>query len=668
VPLAVVVLAIAFDFSALRIGLDRALFDAISRNPPPFHREPLPPNSALVLIDDHTLDRVGREPLAMRWPFPRTVFAGLIAALDRSGAKKIVMDFTFPDKSERADFDLILAGTAAAVPSVIIGRTPRALPSFWEHDYQKEHSAYFARARMGNVELQPESDGITRRYTVDNSLAASAIEAPVSAPDGLVRWHGGLESLRNQGVPVESAEPLIEEGIGILERTADKFPNMSPEEIGAALAAEPMLNNGLARLLKGRTVFVGANASGTFDLGGLPVGQLEPRVLLHWTAWANLVGNGLIQSVRWAVPVLAALAILSIFGAGISRSSLTGPGLVCGFWVVGVYFGSYVSTAYGIWIPPATPAVAALMTLLGVAAESFWAEQSRKREVAALFGNYVDPAVVAELLRNPTAIQLGGERRVATVCFLDLVGFTDLSERLTSEQLVSAVNAYLEEMSNCLLPCGAYIDKYIGDAVMAVFGVPLPQENDALSACKAALMAQAAMDGINRSIGIDGVKLGMRIGINTGEMIAGNVGSSRKTNYTVLGDSVNLASRLEGANKRFKTKILIGETTTERVRDHLETRPLARLKVKGKQQAVEVSELVGASADLPESKKAFLRFYREGYAAYVAGRFDAAVQAMEKARDLFPDDCMTLEILNNSLEYTRSPAPPEWDIVSLESK
>jgi adenylate cyclase len=668
VPLAVGVLACAFDYSALRSGLDRAFFDAIARNPPAFHREPLPPDSALVLIDDHTMDDVGREPLAMRWPFPRSAFAGLIAALDRSGARRIVMDLTFLDRGDRAEFDLILAGTAAAVPSVILGRTEREVPAFWEADYQQAHPSFFSEPRMGIVDLHPDSDGICRTYSVENSLAALAMEHPTSVPGGRVRWHGGIESLRKQGVPILSAGPLIEEGIGIIYRVLDQAPGMSPEEIGAALSKEPRLTNPTAALLKGRTVFVGASASGTFDLGALPVGRIEPRVLLHWTAWANLVGNGFIRSNGWSVPVLTALAILSIFWAGMSRSSLTGPGLACGAWVFGVYFGSYASTAYGIWIPPATPAIAALMTLLGVVAESFWEEQRRKREVAALFGSYVDPAVLTELLRNPSAIRLGGERRVATVCFLDLAGFTDLSEKLSSEQLIAVVNAYLEEMSNRLFPFGAYIDKYIGDAVMAVFGVPLPLADDALAACEAGLAAQAAMEGINRSIGVGGIKLSMRIGINTGEMIAGNVGSSRKTNYTVLGDSVNLASRLEGANKRFKTSILIGEETAVRVGGRLEVRPLAQLRVKGKKKAVEVYELVGSPASLHETTMEFLRIYREGYAFYCAGKFDLAARAMERARSLSPEDCMTQEILKNSLDYLQRPAPPDWNILELDSK
>jgi adenylate cyclase len=154
--------------------------------------------------------------------------------------------------------------------------------------------------------------------------------------------------------------------------------------------------------------------------------------------------------------------------------------------------GAYALLSAGWFFAPATPTVAALFTLLGIAAESFWTERRRKAEIQAMFGAYVDPGVVAQLVRDPGSIRLGGERREATVFFSDLAGFTDLSEKLRDrpELMVEIVNAYLDETSECLLNHGAYVDKYIGDAVMAVFGVPAALPDHALAACRAALEAQ----------------------------------------------------------------------------------------------------------------------------------------------------------------------------------
>jgi adenylate cyclase len=321
-------------------------------------------------------------------------------------------------------------------------------------------------------------------------------------------------------------------------------------------------------------------------------------------------------------------------------------------------------------LPPATPAAGVVLVLVGVVAEKFWSEQRRKREIQAMFGAYVDPAVVTELVRNPASIRLGGERREATVFFSDLVGFTELSEKLPPEQMVEVVNAYLDETSECLHRHGAYVDKYIGDAVMAVLGAPQLLPDHPLAACRAALEARAALAGINARHGTRvGVHLEVRIGLNTGEMIVGNLGSSRKKQYTVMGDAVNLASRLEGANKFFGTHILLGEETARRVQGAMETRPLARLRVKGKHQAIEVHTLHGAAGTLPPEEKEFVDAYRAGYKDLIEHRFPAAAAAFTRALALRPDDPTTRRWQLEATSLAAHPPPPDWEpIVSLDSK
>ena len=311
-----------------------------------------------------------------------------------------------------------------------------------------------------------------------------------------------------------------------------------------------------------------------------------------------------------------------------------------------------------------------LLVLLGVVVENFWREQRRKREIQAMFGAYVDPGVVDELVRNPAAIRLGGERREATVFFSDLAGFTDLSEKLPAEQMVEVVNAYLEETSECLHRHGAYVDKYIGDAVMAVLGAPQRLPDHALAACHAALEARAALAGINaRYAAKVGVSLEVRIGLNTGEMVVGNLGSSRKKQYTVMGDTVNLASRLEGANKAFGTGILLGEETARRVQNTMVTRPLARLRVKGKLQAIEVHTLHGVAGTLSPDEKEFVETYRAGYTALCQRRFAEAAAAFSRALALRPGDLTTRRWQFEATSLAQTPPPPEWEpIVSLDSK
>ncbi len=662
-------LLLAFHFSPFGAALDRSFFDHASRHP--LATPPLRDNSAVVLVDEQTM--AAMSELGVRWPFPRVIFAQLIAALHQAGAAHVVVDFTFLEESSAAEQDLLLAEIAAAAPTVVLARTATRNPVFWTDDFIAQHQPLFARPRTGLVEFQVDDDGVARHYAAENSLAAAPRHGAMKQPaGGLIRWQGGLEQIRVRGVPVLSAAPYISAGRPILERISAAAPDLDAAAIARALAAEPALTGALADAVRGRTVFVGANASGTFDVKPMPVGQVEPGVLLHWTAWTNLDAAGFIHSLPRAVTLLLSLLVTTaIVWSGRRQLALQGPILMtCGLVVV-LLAGAYALLSAGWFVPPATPVAAGLLTLLGVVAESFWREQARKREIQAMFGAYVDPAVVANLVRNPGSIRLGGERREATVFFSDLVGFTDLSEKLRDEpeKMVEIVNAYLEDTSECLHHHGAYVDKYIGDAVMAVFGVPADLPDHALAACRAALEARQALDRINRRYAAVGVTLAVRIGLNTGDMIVGNLGSSRKKNYTVMGDAVNLASRLEGANKEFGTHILLGETTARAVAGRMATRPLTRLRVKGKLVAVEVHELVGAPETLTAAERDFLAAYHAGYAHYALRRFTEAATDFGRALATRPDDAVTRELLRQAQEFARQPPPADWEpILILSSK
>jgi len=664
--LPVALLVVAFHFTPFDTALNRAFFDASSRHP--FRAPPLPANSALVLVDEQTMSAMSAQ--GVRWPFPRIVFAQLIAALQLAGAEKVVIDFTFFEESDAMQ-DQLLAAVAAGSPAVILARTTERAPVFWGPDFVRANAPLFAQPRTGLVEFPADSDGVARRYPLPGSLAAFGTNPPQA--DGLLRWHGGLEQLSARGVPVLSAAAFIDAGPPILERLASAAPDLDAPGIARALAAEPPLAGKMADAVRGKVVFVGANASGTFDVKPMPVGKIEPGVLIHWTAWTNLVAGGFITALAWpAVFGAALLAGGAVLWLGINRASLVAPLAAAVIATLLLLAGAWLLLSAGWFLAPATPLAATGLVLLGVVVENFWREQRRKREIQAMFGAYVDPGVVAQLVRNPEAIALRGERREATVFFSDLAGFTDLSEKLADqpERMVEVVNAYLEETSECLHRHGAYVDKYIGDAVMAVLGAPAPLPDHALAACRASLEAQAALAGINaRYAAPIGVRLEVRIGLNTGDMIVGNLGSSRKKQYTVMGDAVNLASRLEGANKYFGTGILLGEETARRVQSTMVTRPLARLRVKGKAQAIEVHTLHGATGTLAAAENEFVTAYRAGYTACVEHRFAAALPALARALALRPDDASTQRWHADATTFVSTPPPPNWEpIVSLDSK
>jgi adenylate cyclase len=666
--LPVLALVAVFHWSPVSQTLDWAFFDAASRHPR--NSPPIPPNSAIVLIDENTMKAMSN--LGVRWPFPRSIFAQLVVALQQAGAERVLVDFTFFEESESPADDAMLAAVAAASPSVILACTQERPPVFWNKDFIAAHPAFFKKPRTAFVEFPSDSDGVVRNYQIQGSLAAAALQTSAPVGSGLIRWQTSFARLKeDKGMEALSAAPFIAAGRPIIERLGAAAPDLEPEKIAAALANEPLLTGEAASLIRGRMVFLGTNASGTYDFKPLPVGDVEPGILLHWTAWTNLAGAGFINAVPRVGMLLSALIVTGvIIWAGRRQLDLAAPLFMAGILAVVFVGGSYVALSAGWFFPPATPVAAILLTLLGVVAETLWVEQARKREIQSMFGAYVDPEVVAQLVRNPDSIQLGGERREATVFFSDLAGFTDLSEKLPPEQMVEVVNAYLEQTSECLHKHGAYVDKYIGDAVMAVFGVPLALPDHALAACKSALEAYRAIDGINEKYAKKvGVKLKVRIGLNTGEMIVGNLGSSRKKNYTVMGDAVNLASRLEGANKAFGTGILIGHETALRVQGLLATRPLARLRVKGKAQAIEVHTLHGVPAELSSTEREFLAAYKTGYDAYVNARFAEGAAALGRADGIIAGDLTTVRLREECERYSVNPPPAGWEpVLTLESK
>ncbi len=669
--LAAVAAALAvFHFSPLGGTLDRAFLDAASRHPLRAARPPA--GSALVLIDRATMDALSQRGWGT-WPPPRGAFAGLIAGLERAGARRIVMDFVFLDHSAAAEQDTLLGAVAAGLPQVVLACTahPRQMPVFWDDSFVAAHRLLFESPRTGAVDDLPDRDGVIRRYAVPGSLAEAAVGRPVAAGGGLLRWYGGLEQLRAANVPVLSAARFIVAGLPMVARAAEAAPDLEPETLARAVAREPALTGPGFDDVRGRIVFVGGNTASTFDQKAFAIGGLEPGVLHHWTAWADLAGGGFIRELPgWPVWLVAAAIVALVTWAGAGRRSLLGAASAALAAAAGVAAVSYAGLSAGWFFGPATPVAAAGLALLGITAENFWIERRRRQEVQSMFGSYVDPGIVEELVRNPSAIRLGGERREATVFFCDLAGFTDLSEQVSPEQLFELVNGYLDETSECLLAHGAYIDKYIGDAVMAVFGAPKLLPNHAVAACRAALAAQRLLAARNvRLAATFGRQLGMRIGIHSGEMIVGNLGSERKRNYTAIGDGVNLASRLEGANKEFGTAILLSESTVRLLDGQLVVRPLTALRVKGKQTAVSVYELVGDAGELTPAQNEFLEAYGAGHALYVARRFDEAAVALARAAALVPGDRMTQTLLADSRQLAELPPSADWQpVLTLKTK
>jgi adenylate cyclase len=640
-------------------------------------RAPLPADTALVLIDEQSLAVLGEAPFGMRWPWPRSAFAALLAGLQAAGAERIAVDLVFFESSAAAEQDALLGAVAASLPGVALATVPERVPAVWPEAFRQRHAELFAaQARWGVVRSEPDADAVIRAYTPRGSLAAAVLAdgsagAEVPATPVLLRWRGNLEQLRARGVPLLPAAPFVVAGWDILDRATRASPDLAPAELAAAIAQAPAPVGEVFERARGKTVFVGANAAATFDAVATPLGAPEPGVVVHWTAYANLSRGDFITPLPAAAgAAVAVLLIVVLVLAGRAGVGLRGPSIIAALAVVLLAAGSAGLILAGAWFAPALPVAAASIGFTAVAAESFRVERARKLEIQGWFGAYVSPAVVRRLVADPQAIELGGELRELTILFSDIAGFTTISERLGPAELVGLINRFLEGQTERILDHGGYLDKYIGDAVMAVFGTPEPLDNHALAACRAALACRAVLAELNDEIERQhGLRLGMRTGINTGEVVVGNVGSARKRNYTVLGDAVNLASRLEGANKETGTAILLGPLTAARVAGAMVLRPVARLQVKGKTQAVEVSELLASRDGADDATLAFAAVFTRGFEAYCERRFEQAAADFASAAALRPDDLSSAHYQAEARRFGEAPPGPEWHgILKLETK
>jgi adenylate cyclase len=321
----------------------------------------------------------------------------------------------------------------------------------------------------------------------------------------------------------------------------------------------------------------------------------------------------------------------------------------------------------GMIAPMVAPVLAYFLAYTGSAGYVSIVEGREKRLIRSAFSKYVPPGVVDDLVADPSRLKLGGEKRVLTILFSDLAGFTSMSETLPPEQLVSILNEYLAEMSDIVLDEGGTLDKYIGDAIMALWGAPARVDDHALRACRAAVRMQHRLDELNvswRQSGHDWPELHMRIGINTGTPVVGNIGGQKRFDYTALGDAVNLAARLEPACKSYSVGTIIAEATRAGAGDAIVVRELDMLAVYGKADPVRVYELIGTSDEAASVERdEMLQHYEAGLAAYRRRDFELATSYFDAALAIDPADGPSLLYRERSAGYVLNPPPADWDFI-----
>ncbi|MGC3997046.1 MAG: adenylate/guanylate cyclase domain-containing protein [Anaeromyxobacter sp.] len=682
-------------------------------------RGPLRPSGQVVVvaIDERAVEAEGA------WPWGRARLARLVDRLADAGASAIAVDVVWSEEDESGRRLARVAALARAAREVSPEAAAGALDAVWAAAAgpdpgltgavdPTERLAESLR-RAGHVVLgfrmvadravAPLAQGARVERLAPWALGADdgdSLADPVRFPgvvtpvgpllgsargagfvtlradaDGTLRAYPAVAAAGGQRFPSLGTALLVASGhegaAAAALRAADGLGQvplawLGPAEAFPAVSAADVLRGRLAPdALRGKVVVVGATAPGAGERFVTPFEDGAPEVLAHATFVENALAGeaprrpGAALAMELLLMVAAALVLARLFAHGTVSASLAATLAIGAGWIG---LAALALRGWGVVLEPGLP-VAQVVGVSVVA--TTWrvvrAERARRRAREA-FGRFLAPAVVDEVLAEEGALRPGGHGAELTVLFADLRGFTHLSEQLAPDALLEVLNAWLAPMTDVIVEGHeGTLDKYMGDAVMAFWGAPRPQPDHALRACRAALAMVARLEPLQaawRARGLPALEVG--IGVNTGPVSVGLVGrQDRFFNYTVLGDAVNLASRLEGANREYGTHVLVGAATRQAAGEAVVARALDRVRVKGRREPVVLHELLALA---PATELAAVAAaYEAGLAAYWARRFDEAAEAFAEADRLRGGDPPSRVFLARCEALRRAPPPPGWD-------
>ncbi|MDX8401977.1 MAG: adenylate/guanylate cyclase domain-containing protein [Mariprofundaceae bacterium] len=645
---------------------------------------------AIVSVDEASLGRFGR------WPWPRDRMARLIEAVQAAGARTIVTDLVFPEPAP-GDARLAAVMRKARVvqgffwypelgDALLQGYDPAAefervakliLPEVTDRADSRSEVIAVAGLRAnapllaaatdagGFLNFVPDEDGALRFAPLIvrhqgfylPSLALAAVrrflgDAPLSA------------EVRADGVTIRFAQRRIEANaqglvwIGFLG-PAGTVPTFS--------AADAMAGALPPDALRGKLVFIGVGAAGAHDVRPTPVDALMPGTEVQAQLAMNLLQGGLLRRPDGVYGFELAMILLTALGYGllfhrlIARTHGRLTPLLIVIWLA----TGYAAFLHGVWLHVLPVAAQGVVTFAWLFTLYSSREQEQRERLREAFASFVDPAVVGEVVDRVGRAGLSGEEREISVMFVDVEGFTRFSERLEPAEVVRCINAFFDAATPILFRYHATIDRLTGDGLIALFGAPLEDPDHAIHACRAALALDHALAPVRSAFAQAGHDLRVRVGINTGRMVVGNMGSSRRMQYTFMGDAGNAAARLESLNKQYGTRRMIGPRTRALLGDAFVTRELDTVVLVGKREPMVVHELIGPVEDKPRfaemlaAWEAALALYRRGDFSQAAdafgailGRFDDPPAGVMRARCLElaadpPDDWQGVWVLRN---------------------
>lgn len=636
--------------------------------------EPSPATSRvkLVLVDQASLDWASRN-LGWSWPWPREAYAAVLNYLKRNGAKTAVWDVLFTEPSAYGVPDDEALGAAAGdfgpfVGAVFLGRQAdqaavwsefaRANPlevEGWEAwlaarpdraaDLVSPGAAFpvpelaSKAAWLGNVRETPDGDGVFRRTApfrmfdgrVLPSLGVAGWLAGIGEQPVAARMEPRVLTVAGRCIPLDRAGRMIVKFRGPSgTHEAYSAAAVIQSELRLLEGGEPPIRDG--GVFREAHVVFGFSAPGLKDLRATPMGGDYPGPEIYATVLDNLLaGDFLRDAPRAAVWLWVLVLALAAGAAAASARSGWHSAAAAVILIPLPALAGLAAWQADIVMPVAGASAGVVAGLLGGAMVNFVLEGRQKLFLKGAFRHYLSSDVIEQILRDPNSLKLGGEKRELTIFFSDLQGFSTISERLGPEDLTKLLNDYLTDMTDLILEEGGTLDKYEGDAIIAFWNAPLSQPDHAVRAVRAAVRCQRKL--AERRAEFEqrtGAVLKMRIGLNTGAVVVGNMGSRERFDYTVLGDAANLASRLEGANKALGTYLMISESTWALTNGAFPGRELGQLTVVGRKTPVRVFEATGLEG---EPARAGDRSFEDALARTRAGKWTEAASAFETLND-----------------------------------
>ncbi len=515
----------------------------------------------------------------------------------------------------------------------------------------------------GYFNMFPDQDGGVRwvpllvrcREHLYAPLSMQTLRAYTGRSPTVVIAEYGVEKIKIGKLEV----PTDEDGrIMVNYRGAGKtFPHISITDI--------LHNRVPPETFKDKIVLVGATAIGIYDMRVTPFSNVYPGLEIHANVVDNILQQSFLQRPNWArLFDLAAIVFIGlILGLLLPRlRALSGTAVAIGLFVAYILLCQYLFNNLGAWLNIVYPAVVLILILVCLTVYKYLTEERQKKFIKDAFSTYLAPSVVTQLIKSPEKLVLGGEDRVITAFFSDVQDFTSISEKLTPKELVELLNEFLTEMTDVILDHEGTVDKFEGDAIIAFFGAPNILEDHALRACSACIDMQKKLAELRTKWGEENrPQLKMRIGLSTGSAVVDNMGSKNRMDYTMMGDTVNTAARLEGVNKTYETYTMISDSTFIPAEQGIFVRELDTVNVVGKGEPVVVYELIGYPGEIDGELISVVERYTLGLRAYRNQIWDEAISHFSSALSLDPTDGPSQVMLDRCEDYKATPPGKDWD-------